>query len=164
VAVTTQPAQSSILTVLLNFLPLIVVVGLFLWMGRSARRQLAGLGGIGRARGKVFDTERPGDDLRRRRQLRPVPSRRSPRWSTSCATRNATGARVRPAPRAGVLMAGPPGTGKTLPARAVAGVPFISVTGSSFVGMFAGVGAARVRDLFAGARPRWTASTRPSGS
>jgi cell division protease FtsH len=55
----------------------------------------------------------------------------------------------------GVLMIGPPGTGKTLLARAVAGeagVPFISVTGSSFVEMFVGVGAARVRDLFADAR------------
>ena len=52
-------------------------------------------------------------------------------------------------------MVGPPGTGKTLLARAVAGeagVPFISVTGSSFVEMFVGVGAARVRDLFADAR------------
>ncbi len=57
----------------------------------------------------------------------------------------------------GVLMVGPPGTGKTLLARAVAGeahVPFISVTGSSFVEMFVGVGAARVRDLFAEARKR----------
>ena len=57
----------------------------------------------------------------------------------------------------GVLMVGPPGTGKTLLARAVAGeagVPFISVTGSSFVEMFVGVGAARVRDLFADARRR----------
>jgi cell division protease FtsH len=54
-------------------------------------------------------------------------------------------------------MVGPPGTGKTLLARAVAGeahVPFISVTGSSFVEMFVGVGAARVRDLFAEARKR----------
>jgi cell division protease FtsH len=52
-------------------------------------------------------------------------------------------------------MVGPPGTGKTLIARAVAGeasVPFFSVTGSSFVEMFVGVGAARVRDLFAEAR------------
>ena len=54
-------------------------------------------------------------------------------------------------------MVGPPGTGKTLLARAVAGeadVPFLALTGSSFVEMFVGVGAARVRDLFADARKR----------
>src|SRR5438132_963676 len=58
------------------------------------------------------------------------------------------------APR-GVLMVGPPGTGKTLLARAVAGeadVPFFALTGSSFVEMFVGVGAARMRDLFTAAR------------
>ena len=57
----------------------------------------------------------------------------------------------------GVLMAGPPGTGKTLLARAVAGearVPFFSVSGSGFVELFVGVGAARVRDLFEQARSR----------
>ena len=57
----------------------------------------------------------------------------------------------------GVLMAGPPGTGKTLLARAVAGeahVPFFSVSGSGFVELFVGVGAARVRDLFEQARTR----------
>src|SRR5205814_5621402 len=55
----------------------------------------------------------------------------------------------------GVLMVGPPGTGKTLMARAVAGeagVPFFSVTGSSLVEIFVGVGASRVRDLFTEAR------------
>src|SRR3954465_3792913 len=57
------------------------------------------------------------------------------------------GARI---PKGGLLV-GPPGTGKTLIARAVAGeagVPFVSVTGSDFMEMFVGVGAARVRDLF----------------
>jgi cell division protease FtsH len=62
-----------------------------------------------------------------------------------------TGARI---PR-GVLLYGPPGTGKTLLAKAIAGeagVPFFSISGSDFVEMFVGVGAARVRDLFANAK------------
>ena len=55
----------------------------------------------------------------------------------------------------GVLLVGPPGTGKTLLAKAIAGeagVPFFSISGSDFVEMFVGVGAARVRDLFADAK------------
>lgn len=55
----------------------------------------------------------------------------------------------------GVLMVGPPGTGKTLLAKAVAGeanVPFFSISGSDFVEMFVGVGASRVRDMFAQAK------------
>lgn len=55
----------------------------------------------------------------------------------------------------GVLLVGPPGTGKTLLAKAVAGeakVPFFSISGSDFVEMFVGVGASRVRDLFAQAK------------
>src|SRR5690606_25460802 len=57
----------------------------------------------------------------------------------------------------GILLVGPPGTGKTLLARAVAGeagVPFFSISGSEFVELFVGVGAARVRDLFEQARAK----------
>ena len=55
----------------------------------------------------------------------------------------------------GILMVGPPGTGKTLLAKAIAGeanVPFFTISGSDFVEMFVGVGASRVRDMFAQAR------------
>ncbi len=155
VQVTAQPAQTSISSVLLNLLPLAFIVGLFWWTGRAARRQLAGIGGIGRSRGKLFDAERPnttfadvaGYEGAKREVTEVVDFLKHPeRYQRAGAV----------GPR-GVLMVGPPGTGKTLLARAVAGeagVPFISVTGSSFVEMFVGVGAARVRDLFADARRR----------
>jgi cell division protease FtsH len=155
VQVSTKPAHTSITSVFLNFLPLVLIVGLFLWTGRAARRQLTGLGGIGRSRGKLFDTERPsttfadvaGYEGAKREVTEVVDFLKNPdRYRRAGAV----------GPK-GVLMVGPPGTGKTLLARAVAGeagVPFISVTGSSFVEMFVGVGAARVRDLFADARKR----------
>jgi cell division protease FtsH len=158
VQISTQPARTSIWSVLLNLLPLAIILGLFLWTGRAARRQLAGLGGlggIGRSRGKVFDTERPSTTFAdvagyagaKQEVTEVVDFLEHPdRYRRAGAV----------GPK-GVLMVGPPGTGKTLLARAVAGeagVPFISVTGSSFVEMFVGVGAARVRDLFADARRR----------
>ena len=155
VQVSTEPARISILSVLLNLLPLVIILGLFLWTGRAARRQLGGLGGIGRSRGKVFDTERPSTTFAdvagyvgvKREVTEVVDFLKHPdRYRQAGAV----------GPK-GVLMVGPPGTGKTLLARAVAGeagVPFISVSGSSFVEMFVGVGAARVRDLFADARRR----------
>jgi cell division protease FtsH len=151
-------AGTSIWSLLLNLLPLVVILGLFLWTGRSARRQLAGMGGIGgigRARSRVFDAERPdttftdvaGYEGVKREVNEVVDFLKNPdRYRRAGAV----------GPK-GVLMVGPPGTGKTLLARAVAGeahVPFISVTGSSFVELFVGVGAARVRDLFEEARKR----------
>ena len=83
VQVTTQSARTSIWSVLLNLLPLALIVGLFVWSGRAARRQLAGLGGIGRSRAKVCST---WSGPRRPSPMWPgmrVPSARSPRWSTS---------------------------------------------------------------------------------
>jgi cell division protease FtsH len=156
VQVTGVAQQTSIGSVLLSLLPLLLFVGFFIYLGRSTRRQLAsGIGGIGRSRAKVFDAERPdttfadvaGYEGAKREVTEVVDFLKNPdRYRRAGAV----------GPK-GVLMVGPPGTGKTLLARAVAGeagVPFLSVTGSSFVELFVGVGAARVRDLFAEARKR----------
>jgi cell division protease FtsH len=158
VEVTAVGPQTSIGSVLLSLLPLLLFVAIFIYLGRSARRQLTGmggLGGIGRARSRVFDAERPdttfadvaGYEGAKREVSEVVDFLKHPdRYRRAGAM----------GPK-GVLMVGPPGTGKTLLARAVAGeahVPFISVTGSSFVELFVGVGAARVRDLFEEARKR----------
>ncbi|MBW3575607.1 MAG: ATP-dependent metallopeptidase FtsH/Yme1/Tma family protein [Actinobacteria bacterium] len=146
---------SAWLDVLLSLAPFLLLLGLFVLMGRGAGRQFGGVMGIGRSGAKVFDSERPktqfgdvaGYEGVKQEVAEIVDFLRQPdRYRKAGAI----------APR-GVLMAGPPGTGKTLLARAVAGeahVPFLSVTGSSFVEMFVGVGAARVRDLFAEARRR----------
>jgi cell division protease FtsH len=116
---------------------------------------MQGVLGAGRSRAKVFDEERPQTTFAdvagyegAKLEIREVVDflQRPDRYARAGAM----------APR-GILMVGPPGTGKTLLARAVAGeasVPFFSVTGSSFVEMFVGVGAARVRDLFQEARKR----------
>jgi cell division protease FtsH len=134
-------------------LPLILVIFVFRRMARTTGTSLQGVMGIGRSRAKVFDAEQPktkfsdvaGYEGVKAEISEVVDFLKNPdRYRQAGAM----------APR-GVLMIGPPGTGKTLLARAVAGeagVPFFSVAGSSFVEMFVGVGAARVRDLFAEAR------------
>ncbi|MCW2527471.1 MAG: ATP-dependent metalloprotease FtsH [Pseudonocardiales bacterium] len=154
-------ARSSVLVTLLSFLPLLLLVGYFVYIGRASKRGMGALGGlggvsgIGRSRAKVIGAERPettfndvaGYEGVKRDVSEVVDFLRNP---DKYAAAGAVGPK-------GVLMAGPPGTGKTLLARAVAGeadVPFLSVTGSSFVEMFVGVGASRVRDLFAEARKR----------
>jgi cell division protease FtsH len=136
------------------FIILLFAIPAFFWI-RMSRGAMQGVLGAGRSRAKVFDEERPattfadvaGYEGAKAEIAEVVDFLRQPgRYSRA-------GAMV---PR-GVLMIGPPGTGKTLLARAVAGeanVPFFSVAGSSFVEMFVGVGAARVRDLFAEARKR----------
>src|SRR5580658_1284561 len=158
-AVTYSPQSSSLSGILLEllviFAPLFFVIWLFRRMSRSAASPLGGILGVGKSRAKIFDAERPqtkftdvaGYEGAKAEIAEVVDFLRNPeRYRRAGAM----------APR-GVLMVGPPGTGKTLLARAVAGeasVPFFSVTGSSFVEMFVGVGAARVRDLFAEARKR----------
>ena len=145
---------SEVLTWVILLLPF-VIVG-WLWMRLSRRGgALQGAMGVGRSKAKVFDADRPSTTFTdvagytgaKREIAEVVEFLRSPeRYRRAGAV----------APR-GVLMVGPPGTGKTLLARAVAGeasVPFFSVSGSSFVEMFVGVGAARVRDLFAEGRKR----------
>ena len=112
-----------------------------------------GLMGIGRSRAKVYSEENvkatfadvAGVDEAKQELSEIIGFLRDPEKY------GRLGARI---PK-GVLLVGPPGTGKTLLARAVAGeahVPFFSITGSEFVEMFVGVGAARVRDLFEQAR------------
>lgn len=161
VQITANATHSSFGSVVLGLLPLLLLVAFFVYSGARARRQLSGaLGGggvmgFGRSRAKVIDMERPstrfadvaGYEGAKQEINEVVDFLKSPRRYRDAG---AVGPR-------GVLMVGAPGTGKTLLARAVAGeadVPFFAVTGSSFVEMFVGIGASRVRDLFADARKR----------
>ena len=147
---------SSLIPDLLSFLPLLLFIAFFIWIGRRSSKQLAGgIMGFGGSKAKVYDEDRPstrfsdiaGYEGAKREVAEVVDFLSHPERYTAAG---AVGPR-------GVLMVGPPGTGKTLMARAVAGeagVPFLALTGSSFVELFVGVGASRVRDLFADARKR----------
>jgi cell division protease FtsH len=138
---------------LLYLLPFVLIVGFLVWLSRRASSQITGATAFTRSRARVHRAERTtttfadvaGYDAVKAEIREVVDFLKDP-------TRFAEiGARI---PK-GILLVGPPGTGKTLIARAVAGeaqVPFISITGSEFLEMFVGVGAARVRDLFATAR------------
>jgi cell division protease FtsH len=154
-----QGFGTEVLIYLITFgLPILLFIWLFRRLSRGAAGGLQGALGVGRSRAKVFDEEQPsttfadvaGYEGAKAEIAEVVDFLKHPDRYTR------VGALV---PR-GVLMVGPPGTGKTLLARAVAGeahVPFFSVTGSSFVELFVGVGASRVRDLFEQARKRGTA-------
>jgi cell division protease FtsH len=145
--------------VLIGLLPLLLFGGL-LYLGirkvpLSSGGGLSGLGGLAKAKARVIDAERPATRFTDVAGYAAVKTEISEvvDYLRDPGRYHQAGAR---GPR-GVLMAGPPGTGKTLLARAVAGeahVPFLSVSGSGFVEMFVGLGAARVRDLFEQARTR----------
>ena len=139
----------SFLGILFNFLPLIFFGAILLFMMRQAQGNTNQTFSFGRSRARmstgnttmvsfadVAGVDEAKEELQEVVEFLKFPERFL-----------ALGAKI---PR-GVLLVGPPGTGKTLLARAVsgeAGVPFFSISGSEFVEMFVGVGAARVRDLF----------------
>ncbi|MGH2583625.1 MAG: ATP-dependent zinc metalloprotease FtsH, partial [Dehalococcoidia bacterium] len=146
--VSDPPSSFNFLNILFLLLPLALIASLFFTM----RRGMGGaeqVFGFARSRARKITEDRPeirfpdiaGADEAKEELTEIVDFLRDPARYTSI------GARI---PK-GVLLVGPPGTGKTLLARAVAGeaeVPFFSVSGSEFVELFVGVGAARVRDLF----------------
>ena len=149
----TAASNNWLLGVLSIFLPVMLIIGFFVWMQRRAQGQMGGVMSIGKSKAKAYDADRPSttfDDIAgytgvKQEITEVVDFLRMPERFREI------GARV---PK-GILLVGPPGTGKTLFARAVAGeagVGFLSVTGSDFMEMFVGVGASRVRDLFQQAR------------
>jgi cell division protease FtsH len=162
ITATAATMSSSLLSVLAGLLPLLLLAGLIFVGFRGVRRHAGGIGdgmgglnGLTKAKARVIDAERPATRFTDVAGYASVKTEISEvvDYLRDPGRYHRAGAR---GPR-GVLMAGPPGTGKTLLARAVAGeahVPFFSVSGSGFVEMFVGLGAARVRDLFEQARAR----------
>ncbi|MHB1264803.1 MAG: ATP-dependent zinc metalloprotease FtsH [Gemmatimonadaceae bacterium] len=162
VEISAEPIQQGggWLGVFLSFAPALLIIALYVWLFRRAAKQggMGGLGGglmgIGKSTAKRFDTatddrvtfaDVAGIDEAEAELVEIVDFLRDPQKYTRLGGT---------APK-GVLLVGAPGTGKTLLARAVAGeagVPFFSMSGSEFVEMIVGVGAARVRDLFKQAR------------
>ncbi|MBX3182348.1 MAG: ATP-dependent zinc metalloprotease FtsH [Polyangiaceae bacterium] len=144
---------NMLMQLVLQLLPIAIIIGIFVWMGRRTSRMLSQggpFGGLVKGRSKRFNQE---TDLKvtfadvagatgAKTDLQEVVS-----FLKEPERYQRLGGKI---PR-GVLLVGPPGTGKTLIARAVAGeagVPFFSINGSEFIEMFVGVGAARVRELF----------------
>ncbi|MGY4235026.1 cell division protease FtsH [Bradyrhizobium sp. USDA 4449] len=154
-SVTGVPGNGLLQTLLSWIFPVIVFFVIWFWVGRgmTGRQGFGGLMAIGKSRAKVYvenDIKVTFADVagveEAKFELQEVVS-----FLRDPGSYGRLGAHV---PK-GILLVGPPGTGKTLLARAVAGeagVPFFSISGSEFVEMFVGVGAARVRDLFEQAR------------
>ncbi len=153
VTVNQEPSSNgfSLIGLLLNWLPIIIIVGLFIWFMRQMQAGSGGRGAMsfGRSRAKLQGEDQikvnfsdvAGCDEAKEEVGELVEFLRDP------SKFQKLGGKI---PR-GVLMVGPPGTGKTLLAKAIAGeakVPFFSISGSDFVEMFVGVGASRVRDMF----------------
>jgi cell division protease FtsH len=148
-------------TVMSWVIPVLIFVGIWYFLMRrlaSGKGGMGGLGGymeVGRSKARVYMEKQVGvtfDDVagvdEAKEELKEIIE-----FLRDPVSYGRLGGRL---PK-GILLVGPPGTGKTLLARAVAGeaeVPFFSISGSEFVEMFVGVGAARVRDLFEQARKK----------
>lgn len=137
--------QNVFLSLLINLLPYVIMIGFFIFLFRSQGNGKAfdfGKSTARLSRGKsVTFADVAGCDEEKEELVEIIDFLKNPRKYSEI------GARI---PK-GVLLFGPPGTGKTLLAKAVAGeanVPFFSISGSDFVEMFVGVGASRVRDMF----------------
>ena len=145
----TNAASSGLGNIFLIILPFLLFIGLFYFLYRAGRGAQAQVMNIGRNRARLTSPDRPHTTFadvagveEAKEDLQEVEEFLKDRWKFQ-----SIGATI---PK-GILLIGPPGTGKTLLARALAGeagVPFFSISGSEFVEMFVGVGAARVRDLF----------------
>lgn len=157
VNITVKPATSAASTfvgiALTSILPVVLIGGLLFYMMRSAQGQGNQAMSFGKSRARLYGNEKEkvlfkavaGQAEAKQDLEEVVEFLKFPKKFAN------VGARI---PK-GVLLVGPPGTGKTMLARAVAGeagVPFFSISGSEFVEMFVGVGASRVRDLFAKAK------------
>ncbi len=156
VTINYKPQSSSTsawLTIAESVIPVLIVAGILFYMLRSAQGQGNQALSFGKSRARLYGNEKDkatftdiaGSEEAKQDLAEVVEFLKYPKKFASL------GARI---PK-GVLLVGPPGTGKTMLARAVAGeanVPFFSISGSEFVEMFVGVGASRVRDLFAKAK------------
>ncbi len=152
--------EDTLLPTLLSWIvPVLIFFGAWILLGRFMASRMGGSSGgllsIGKSKAKVYvetDTKVTFKDVAGVEEAKAELSE-TVSFLRDPASYGRLGAR---APK-GILLVGPPGTGKTLLARAVAGeagVPFFSISGSEFVEMFVGVGAARVRDLFEQARQK----------
>jgi cell division protease FtsH len=152
----TGTVQNTFFSTLLSWvLPVLLFFGIWMFLFRriAAKQGMGGLVNVGKSKARVLverDTGVTFDDVagadEAKAELQEIVS-----FLKNKEKYGRLGARV---PK-GILLVGPPGTGKTLVAKAIAGeanVPFFSISGSEFVEMFVGVGAARVRDLFEQAR------------
>ena len=151
-----KPSDNLLLRTILGWLPIIFFIGLWFLMLRGLGGGGGGAGrafSFGKSRAKVYVDEKPkvtfkdvaGIDEVKEEVKEIIDYLKNPEKYKKLGGR----------PPKGILLYGEPGVGKTLLAKAIAGeanVPFISVSGSDFVEMFVGVGAARVRDLFETAR------------